>query len=571
MSGFTKVEPGIFLVIYSHLKKLNMSGNMFNSVLMKRPKSNVFNLSYDIKLSCKFGQLVPIHVQECIPGDIFRGRSQVLMRFAPMLAPVMHQIDLYCHFFFVPNRILWQQWEDFITASDETVTPPFLYLTDALAANGTLADYLGLPSSDIAVVDYDAAYSGREDRQFNAFPFAAYQRIWLEYYRDRNLEFPDKDARDQMLAAGVNVVESDSVKDWHQIRQRAWQKDYFASALPYAQKGPTMMVPFGFDEDVPVYTKDDGATGLQTTEVNLATANTPASTNPTKITAGNWQTTGGTDMAIDAEASGFRARTTALTLGSGSIEDLRTAFRLQEWLERNARGGTRYVESILAHFGIRVKDYRLDRPEMIGGGKARIQISEVLQTAEPTDPLTQTPLATMGGHGISAGYVGSYNYRCPEHGFIIGIMSVRPRPAYYMGVPRHFMNRKDRLDYYWPSFAHLGEQAIQNSELVYTGADPNADLTTGTFGYTPRYAEYRKNYSRVAGDFNTSLDFWHLGRKFPTVPTLDYTFTQVDSEDIVNDMDRIFAVQDGTDYLWAQVVHDIRALRPMPRFAIPSI
>lgn len=545
--------------------------NLFNSTLLKRPKNNAFNLSYDLKLSCKFGQLIPIHVQECIPGDIFRGRSQVMMRFAPMLAPIMHQIDLYCHFFFVPNRILWQQWEDFITGSDDTVTPPFLYLNDTLAANGTLADYLGLPSSDISVVDYDATYTDRPDRQFNALPFAAYQRIWLEYYRDRNLEFDDKDARDQMLSAGVNIVEADSVRDWHQIRQRAWVKDYFASALPYAQKGPTMMVPFGFDEDVPVYTEELSPGLWQASKLRTLAGTTPGNSAVTTAGGTGSISNGSGLLFLDAESSNFKARTSEMNLGSGSIEDLRTAFRLQEWLERNARGGTRYVESILAHFGIRVKDYRLDRPEYIGGGKNRIQVSEVLQTAEPTDPETQTPLATMAGHGISAGYAGTYNYRAPEHGFIIGIMSVRPRPAYYMGVPRHFLGRKDRLDYYWPSFAHLGEQAIQNYELVYTGADPDSDLTLGTFGYTPRYAEYRKNYSRVAGDFNTSLDFWHLGRKFPTVPTLNETFTQVDSPDIVNDLDRIFAVQDGTDYLWAHVVHDIKAIRPMPRFAIPGI
>lgn len=545
-----------------------MSRNMFNSVLLKRPKSNAFNLSYDMKLSSKFGQLIPILVQECLPGDIMKGRTQVLMRFAPMLAPIMHQIDLYCHYFFVPNRILWTDWEQWITGNDDVVVPPYITLSNAQAANSTLADYMGLPSSSITLVEYAPLGTDRPDRQFNALPFAAYQRIWLEYYRDRNLESPLADRENQMLSGGNNAwtLDPSDPMAWGQIRQRAWTKDYFASALPYAQKGPSMLVPFGFDTDVPVYNPIDMVTQIQ--QINTGTDPTDggiASFSGTLADGSGLQA-----LQIDAEDSGFMARTSALTLGSGSIEDLRTAFRLQEWLERNARGGTRYVESILAHFGIRVRDYRLDRPEMIGGGKSRIQISEVLQTAEPTAPLTQSPLATMAGHGISAGYNGSFNYRCEEHGWIIGIMSVRPRPAYFMGVPRHFLNRKDRLDYYWPSFAHLGEQTIHNSELVYDGTMDQVQ-NEGTFGYTPRYAEYRRNYSTVAGDFNTNLDFWHLARKFATFPTLDATFTQVDHEDIDTDLDRIFAVQDGTDYLWSQVVHDIKAIRPMPRFAIPGI
>jgi len=544
--------------------------NLFNSIIAKKPKSNAFNLSYDKKISLKFGQLIPIHLQETIPGDIFRGKTQVMMRLAPMLAPVMHQVELYCHFFFVPNRILWDNWEAFITGQDTNSgipEPPYILLSAAKVENGSLGDHLGLPSSDITQVTYTDGTPAEPERQFNALPFAAYQRIWWEYYRDENLEFPTVRTRSLTLPDGVVTPPGDgSYTDLHQIRYRAWQKDYFASALPFAQQGAEMLIPFGFDEDVPVYTDVDGSGDFIRSKFANVDGTHPA-TNQTLQSLG---TTGNLLLAqdvapgaIDAEGSGLMARTSGLTLGSGSVEELRTA------LEKNARGGTRYVESILSHFGVRVKDYRLDRPEYIGGGKNLVQISEVLQTAEPADPMTQTPLATMAGHGISAGYAGTYNYRAPEHGFIVGIMSVRPKPAYYMGVPRHFLQRKDRLDYYWPSFAHLGEQPIIETELLYDGLQIAIDGEAAEFGYTPRYAEYRKNYSTVAGDFNTSLDFWHLGRKFPSMPLLNNDFTRVNSPDITTEMDRIFAVQDGTDYFWAHIVHDIKAIRPMPRFAIP--
>lgn len=546
--------------------------NLFNSVLMKKPRSNAFNLSYDKKISAQFGYLYPVHVQECIPGDIFKGKTQIMMRFAPMLAPIMHQVDCYIHYFFVPNRILWPNWEKWITG-DLDVEPPFVALDDTTAANGTLADHLGLPSSDQLAVSYDADWTGdRSDRKFNAFPFAAYHRIWLEYYRDKNLSFSGFERDDQMLTDGYNAKVLASVKDWTGMRRRSYVKDYFTSALPWAQKGDSMLVPIGFDKDVPVYTQDNSPwtwdyTTIQKIDGTTAPAGSLTMTGSDDLmrdSAGSW-------VAIDAESSGFLARTSALEAGSTTIQDLRTAFRLQEWLEKNARGGTRYVESILSHFGIRVRDYRLDRPEMIGGGKTRVQISEVLQTAEPPDPMTQTPLGTMAGHGITAGYAGTYNYRIEEHGFIMGIMSVRPTPAYQQGVPRHFSSRQDRLDYYWPTFAHLGEQAIIGSELYYEGGMATKDGNVSTFGYTPRYSEYRRNYSTVAGDFNTDLDFWHMARIWNVRPTLTSGFVGVGTSSYDPNIDRIFALQDDTDYLYAHIFHDIKAIRPMPRYATPVI
>lgn len=572
--------------------------NLFNSVLQKRPRKNAFNLSYDHKSSGTFGRLMPVHVQECIPGDIFKGKSTCLLRFAPLIAPIMHRVNVYTHFFFVPNRILWPGWEDFITGNDETLVPPWFTLSSSgmQAQNSTLVDYLGMPSSEALQVAYDAADAvNRPDRQFSAFPLAAYQRIWWEYYRDQNIEFPDSSVDDLKLTDGENSYDETGidVDHWGALRKRNWTKDYFTSALPWPQKGDAATIPVGFDQGMPVHSAWSGVgdvyESLALTRVNVAipgadqsieTGNSAVDvSNPsgtTTLPAGRtMQNTGSdADLVIPRDPDNrLRAYPAEAADSAGTIEDLRRAFRLQEWLERNARGGTRYIESIFSHFGERVADYRLDRPEYIGGNKGTVQISEVLSSAETlqSDDQLETPVGYMGGHGISAGYSGSYSYKCQEHGFIIGIMSVIPTNAYFQGVPRHFGARKDRLDYFWPTFAHLGEQAIQNKELLIVNDTADEDLAEGTFGYTPRYAEYRFNPSRVSGDMNTLMLDWHLARKYPTVPSLNATFMNVDGNPTgtFDELDRIFAVQDGSDYLWFHVYHQIKAIRPMPRFATP--
>ncbi|MEM1831971.1 MAG: major capsid protein, partial [Desulfurococcaceae archaeon] len=439
--------------------------NLFNSVLQPRVGKNAFNLSYDKKLSLKFGQLVPVHVQECLPGDIFKGQSQTLLRFAPMLAPIMHRVDVYVHFFYVPNRILWPNWEDWITGNNEEVVPPWFSISSegTYAGNGSILDYLGMPSSDAPGVLYDNVDADQyPEKQFNALPVSAFQRIWYEYYRDQNLEFPDSSVKDCMLVDGENDLGEITLQEGVinvAPKYRAWTKDYFTSALPWPQKGDAALLPISGD----ITMKDpDPNVGTAIRWLDDNSFASPVGANLIKGGSGQfgretWTTPAERlyDVWLDS------SKKYKLGESHTSIEDLRRAARMQEWLERNARGGTRYVESIFSHFNERVKDYRLDRPEYIGGSRQRVNISEVLQTSETND----TPQGEMAGHGISAGYTGGYNYRCNEHGYIIGVMSVKPTAAYYQGVPRHFGARKDRLDYYWPSFAHLGEQAIQNKEL----------------------------------------------------------------------------------------------------------
>ena len=505
--------------------------NLFNSVQVSKPKKNVFDLSHDVKMSAKMGQLTPVLVQECVPGDSFQIGCDSLIRFAPLLAPVMHRIDVSVHYFFVPNRILWDNWEKFIVdANTQHVLPNItVYNQNVLtAAQRKFLDYMGVPPNN----------SG-SSVDINALPIAAYQAIYNEYYRDQNLVPPiDYKLNDGQLPG------PDYVK-FLNLRNRAWEHDYFTSALPFAQKGAAVDIPLG------------EINGNAEVKINSALGTTLLG-NPY-----NPIVDPGATSVVAAEQ--LFAETDGLDISPTTINDLRRAFRLQEWLEKNARGGTRYIENILMHFGVKSSDARLQRPEYITGIKTPVIISEVLNTAgtfEPGDPDVPASPATgsMAGHGVAVS-TGKYgNYFCEEHGYIIGIMSVMPKTAYQQGIPKTYL-KNDPLDFFWPSFAHIGEQPVVNNELFAYSATGNE-----TFGYVPRYAEYKFNPSRVAGDFRTTLNYWHLGRIFANQPALNQTFVECTPAQV----NRIFAVTDEEqDTLYCQVYNKIRAVRPMPKFGTP--
>lgn len=489
---------------------------------MTRPGKNIFDLSHDMKFSCNFGQLVPVLTMEAVPGDRFNLSCESLLRFAPLVSPVMHRSDVTIHYFFVPNRLVWPNWEKFITVQPTGQDAPnFPTLTAATGPTGNytpLMDYMGIPTP-IDVFEENVS----------ALPFAAYQMIYNEYYRDQNLIDPIPFE----LVDGDNTVNTDLI----QLRKRAWEHDYFTSALPWAQKGAAVEIPIGQLQDVEVKFNNTGNTTLDGTPIDIPM---------------DGEITGGIPVGYPY------AKTSDAVTEATSINDLRRAFRLQEWLEKAARAGSRYKEQILSFFGVQSSDKRLQRPEYITGVKTPVQISEVLNTTGTEN----APQGDMAGHGVA--YMNGYgdSYFCEEHGYIIGVMSVLPKPAYQQGIPKHFLKTQDPFQYFWPQFEHIGEQEILNKELYAF-----SNIGNDTFGYIPRYAEYKYQPSRVAGDFRTTLNHWHMGRIFASAPALNQAFIEMNSASV----DRVFAVTDENEQkLWVHVYNKIKAVRPMAKWGQPT-
>lgn len=551
--------------------------NIFNSIRLKRPKRNVFNLSYENKLTMNMGELVPIMCMPIVPGDKFRVNTEALVRLAPLVAPMMHRVNVYTHYFFVPNRLVWNEWEDFITKGvdgEDTPVLPYFSLSDTMGAasseksfralfgDSTLWDYLGLPTlNGVGSKVYKAIINGvtvPNGFKISALPFRAYQLIYNEYYRDQNLTVPIE------FSLNSGSAMSDASALWN-LRRRAWEKDYFTSALPWLQRGPEVTVPVGGSFGVVTLANRDknqifvGSDGkptqvdvgmnlLHVADRNNVTPGTPQTGLSNGSNTGNavWLDPKGT-LVVDGENSGI------------SIQDLRTSNALQRWFERNARGGSRYIEQILAHFGVRSSDARLQRPQFLGGGKMPIAVSEVLQTSS-TD--ATSPQANMAGHGISAGVNNGFKHYFEEHGYVIGLMSIMPRTGYQQGVPRDF-TKFDNMDFYFPEFAHLSEQEIKNQEL-YVSDDPA--YNEATFGYTPRYAEYKYHESEAHGDFRGNMSFWHLNRIFADKPHLNTKFVEC------NPSNRVFATsQTQDDKFWVQIYQDVKALRLMPKYGTPML
>lgn len=538
-----------------------MTKNLFNSIQVKSVKSNRFDLTHDVKMSFRMGELVPSCIMDVIPGDKISISTENLLRFSPLISPVMHRIKVTTHFFFVPNRILWNNWEDWITGNLEVQPPktkPILEVDDENTYRiheGSIADYLGLPSTYMS--------AEKDPIEPSAFPFAAYAKIYWEYYRDQNLitDSSDNSAFEEAceLIDGMNWT-SGSAQDYliqelfflRRPPKRAWNHDYFTSALPFAQKGQAMNVPIG--NFALEYDHEGGNTVVRQADGTTF----PSIYNSTvKIGNGSFprETSGDGPVAnFDVTAN---HKVVPVGDGTTTITDLRRAFKLQEWLELNARGGTRYKESIMAHFGVRSSDGRLQRPEYLGGSVQNMVISEVLSTAE--NDVSGVPVGDMAGHGISVGAGKQFSYYAEEHGWIIGIINVQPLTAYQQGMARMW-NRNDRLDYFWPTFQHIGEQEVLMSELYALDGKEN---TEEVFGYIPRYAEYKYIPNRVAGEFKSSLSFWHLGRIFEEKPQLTAEFIEC------NPRTDIFAVEDNVDHIYAHVLNKISAVRKMAVYGNP--
>ncbi|WP_300820222.1 major capsid protein [uncultured Duncaniella sp.] len=560
-----------------------MSNPLFSSIRLRKPKKNRFNLSHNVKLTGKFGKLIPILCTPTLPGDTFKCNTELLVRFAPMMAPIMHKVDVYTHFFFVPNRLVWSHWKDFITGGEsgtEAPVYPRMRIDDKTSVsqlrqifyNGSLADYLGFP-----VLNKEELVMADNFIELDALPFRAYNLIWNEYYRDQNVmhEVDIHKDDDGITAANVTLM---------CLKSRSWKKDYFTSALPFPQRGDDVELPLQgtaemiYDAAADAFSIGQGLTVTRKTNGDAPSPGAISSNGDyLKGVDGSFIYLGndiGDPQSDKAVITSFKSdQLSKLIKGvdlskvsSATINELRRAIKAQEFLETAARGGSRYIEQIYSYFGVRSSDARLQRPEFLGGGKSPVVISDVLQTSQTTTGENGSPQASPAGHAVSVQRSHSFKYFCEEHGFIIGIMSIMPKPAYQQGLPRLFQ-KFDRLDYYWPQFAHLGEQEIKGSEIYYNLNTPHGDMHTDwTFGYTPRYAEYKFMNDSVHGDFRDSLKFWHMGRIFANAPALNEAFL-TNVEDAAN---RVFAVEDEEfDKIWINCQHNLVALRPMPKYGTP--
>lgn len=528
----------------------------FSSVELRSPQKSTFDLSHEKRISTSMAKLTPVLMVECVPGDKFNGGSEILLRLAPLLAPIYDQIQLFVHYFFVPNRLLWEDWETFITGGRlgvgidpvEAPIPPYFELENFIdigsADEGTLWDYFGggiLPIAPATAADYAGL-------KIDAMPFYAYELVWMEYYRDRNfladdtLEFPRPSGEE-------------SEDDYNLIRYRDYMKEYFTSSLPFTQRGEEVTLPVLVSGDLPLFGNSTsvGATSNTLTGVSQPGSVAVGFTLPQDNTVGE----GDIIARLDNVSS------------STSINDFRSAYALQVWLERNAIGGSRYTESVQAHFAVRPQDSRLQRPEYIGGGRIPVRISEVVSTAFSLDETDATiPQGNLAGHGVTYGNTNNFSYFCYEHGFIIGIASIMTPPSYHQGVPRMF-RRRSFLDYPWPTFAKLGEQQIDKAEVYAspTNLTEDADGNLPLFGYTSRYADWKYIPNSSHGAFHSTLLYWTLTRNFADAPTLGDQFLAFDQ----STQERIFAAgASGVDYFWMYVHNKLHVNRALPYFGTPN-
>lgn len=518
--------------------------NIFETVAVNKIRHSLFNLSHMRKFSCDMGYLIPIQVSEVLPNDTIHVQHEALVKFAPLVAPMMQECDFFIEDFFVPNRILWDSWNDFITPSDTGIYPAMPYTpvtsnTSPFKTVGSLADFLGIPVTEVANLQSTV--------QICSLAFRAYQLIWNTYYRDQNLQ-PEVDIQ-KSRSGNENASPTGNTRGLYTLRKRCWPKDYFTSALPTTQRGGDVRLPL----------TSEGEVDYKNISMLQASGN-PYSGN-LSYNVGADPLPSGVGLSMSAEGAvtqvgvGMRGTLDLKNVTSATINELRQAVALQEYLELNMRVGGRINEYIYGNFGIHVPDYRLDRPEFLGGFRSPIVINQVDQTSQSD----ATPLGEMAGNATGVGNTRKVRYKVQEHGWYFSLFSVLPKVTYQQGLPRKF-TRFDPLDYANPKFGNLGEQAILNKEIYLAASNPD-----GVFGYTPRYSEYKYEPSTVHGEFKTTLNFWHQGNIYDSEPALNGDFVTA------NPSTRVFADETNSNKLRVEVYNKVKALRPLPYYGTPKL
>lgn len=540
---------------------------------------STFDRSSSVKTSFNAGDIVPFFLEEVLPGDTFNVKSSKVVRMQTLLTPMMDNVYLDTYYFFVPNRLVWKHWKEFNGENTESAwipettyeVPQITSPTGTGWAVGTIADYFGIPT-------------GVPNLSVSALPFRAYALIMNEWFRDQNLSDPLVVPDDDATVAGVNTgtFVSDVAKGGKPYIAAKYH-DYFTSCLPSPQKGPDVTIPVAEAGNYAVVGNGkalaltDGTlrgAAFQRNNYGLGGLNSSLGMAPgTKIDTGSSTFDASTLLGVptaaqlgsDLSKSGLVAVSTG-NAQAATINQLRLAFQIQKLYERDARGGSRYIEILKSHFGVTSPDARLQRPEYLGGNRVPININQVIQQSG-TGTGSSTPQGTVVGMSQTTDSHSDFIKSFTEHGFIIGVMVARYDHTYQQGLDRMW-SRKDRFDYYWPVFANIGEQAVKNKEIYAQGNAEDDEV----FGYQEAWADYRYKPNRVTGEMRSayaqSLDVWHLADDYAQRPSLSDSWIREDKTNI----DRVLAVTSSvSNQFFADIYVENRATRPMPLYSIPGL
>lgn len=508
--------------------------HLFSQIPRADIQRSSFNRSHGYKTTLDSGYLVPFFVDEVLPGDTFNLKATLFGRLATPVVPFMDNMYLETFFFFVPNRLVWDNWQKF-NGEQKNPGDSTDFLIPTLQAGthqvGSIADYFGIPT-------------GVQLDKINALPFRAYNLIYNEWFRDENLQ----DSLDVPTGDGPDAINT------YKLVRRGKRHDYFTSCLPWPQKGPGVELPLG------TTAKLQGTLSIpKVMPANLALGGDVIFNSPEKTFKIGGTSTNLVPGSVDMSKSGVTVDLSSAA--AVTINSLRQAFQLQRLYERDARGGTRYTEILRAHFGVISPDARLQRPEYLGGSSTRININPVEQNSA-TD--TTSPQGNLAAYGVLGDRVNGFTKSFVEHGYIIGLVNVRADLTYQQGLNRMW-SRQTRFDFYWPALAHLGEQAVLNKEIYVQG---NAE-DDKVFGYQERWAEYRYFPSQITGKFRStydqSLDVWHLAQEFGELPKLNADFI-VDNPPVA----RVLAVQNEPQIL-LDCYFSLNCVRPMPIYSVPGL
>lgn len=528
-----------------------------------------FPRNFSHKTTFNAGQVIPFYVDEVLPGDTFQVRTSKVVRMQTLLTPVMDNVYLDTYYFFVPNRLVWEHWKQFMGENTESAwIPQVEYEVPQLTAPangwevGTLADYMGIPT-------------GVKGLSVSALPFRAYALIMNEWFRSENLTDPLNIPVDDATVQGVNTGNyvSDVAKGGKPFVANKF-RDYFTSCLPSPQKGPDVTIntaQLGNAPVVPMSTdipwKEVSSGGrMHWYMADGASASVPEETfTYTYRNSSNAVSTQGSAFGSSYLWPANLYAQFDNTVSVATINQLRTAFQIQKFYERSARGGSRYIETLKAHFGVTSPDARLQRPEYLGGNRIPVSINQVVQNSGTVSG--STPLGDTGAMSLTTDVHSDFTKSFVEHGFVIGVMVARYDHTYQQGIER-FWSRKSMFDYYWPEFANIGEQAVLNKEIYAQGNAQDDEV----FGYQEAWADYRYKPSRVSGEMRSSyaqsLDVWHLADDYSTRPSLSDSWIHEDPTTI----NRVLAVSDNlANQFFCDIYVQNYSTRNMPLYSIPGL